>query len=374
MFSSPLFILIVLSANIILSIWLEEKTKLKHLGAALLVIIITAVTANLEIIPSASDSSPMYDAIFKYIAPISIFYLLLGVSLKELKRAGLPMLILFGAGAFATLCGVALANYLFGQQFGVDAPPIAGMITGTYIGGSINFNAVAVHYDMMKQGPVFASIVAVDNIFTTIWMVVTLTLPRVMNKIMPAQKLEGTESTASEKQYHESKLNIYSLAILIAVGLVGLYVSEELAKLTGVPSILILTTIALVLAQFKRFSQLSEAKIIGLYLIYLFLAVIGAFCEIGALAGIGSLVLSVLGYLFIVIIIHGIVIIGIARLLKFDWYLVAVASQANIGGSSSALALAKSLKRNDLLLPAVLIGSLGNAIGTYLGFMMVGLL
>ncbi len=47
---------------------------------------------------------------------------------------------------------------------------------------------------------------------------------------------------------------------------------------------------------------------------------------------------------------------------------MAVASQANIGGGTSALALARSLNRPDLVLPAILIGSLGLALGTYLGF------
>jgi uncharacterized membrane protein len=45
----------------------------------------------------------------------------------------------------------------------------------------------------------------------------------------------------------------------------------------------------------------------------------------------------------------------------------AVASQANIGGGTSALALARSLGRRDLVLPAILVGSLGTALGTYLG-------
>ena len=43
-------------------------------------------------------------------------------------------------------------------------------------------------------------------------------------------------------------------------------------------------------------------------------------------------------------------------------------SLANIGGSTSALALAKSLGRGDLMLPAILVGALGNDVGTYLGF------
>jgi len=38
------------------------------------------------------------------------------------------------------------------------------------------------------------------------------------------------------------------------------------------------------------------------------------------------------------------------------------------------LALATSLDREDLELPAILVGSLGNALGTYLGFLAVLLL
>ena len=45
-----------------------------------------------------------------------------------------------------------------------------------------------------------------------------------------------------------------------------------------------------------------------------------------------------------------------------------VASQASIGGPSTALALATSLKRPELVLPSVAIGLLGYLVGTYLGF------
>ena len=55
---------------------------------------------------------------------------------------------------------------------------------------------------------------------------------------------------------------------------------------------------------------------------------------------------------------------------KFDIGMASVASQANIGGSSSALALAKSINRMDLYLPGILLGALGNGLGTYLGFLV----
>jgi len=54
--------------------------------------------------------------------------------------------------------------------------------------------------------------------------------------------------------------------------------------------------------------------------------------------------------------------------------MVAIASQANIGGGTSAIALAESFERKELILPAILVGTLGNALGTYLGFLVVWLL
>ena len=42
------------------------------------------------------------------------------------------------------------------------------------------------------------------------------------------------------------------------------------------------------------------------------------------------------------------------------------------GDVGSALALARSIGRSDLVLPAVLLGSLGNALGTFLGFWAAG--
>jgi uncharacterized membrane protein len=369
---APLFILAILCFNIVLSIWLERNTKLKHLGAALLCIILTAITANIGLIPSSTNPSPVYLGIFEYIAPVSIFFLLLGVNLGQLKTAGAPMLLLFCLGTAGTCLGVIVADLILGEHFEDLSSPIAGMITGTYTGGSINFNAVALHYDVMKEGVLYTSIVAADNILTGIWMVVTLSLPAVMQRFIPRKSKVTTSSTIENNHYDESQLSIYNLAILLFLGVIGIFISDYLGEVTKIPSILILTTFALILAQIRFIHQINESRIIGLYLIYLFLAVIGAFCDLAALENAGSIALVVFGYLSIVILIHFVIILLSGWLTNYDWYMVSVASQANIGGSSSALALAKSLSRDDLLLPAVLIGALGNGLGTYLGFLIAG--
>ena len=106
-------------------------------------------------------------------------------------------------------------------------------------------------------------------------------------------------------------------------------------------------------------------------MVYLFLAVIGAFCDLTALRELGSLAPVLLLFALTVALVHGAITFGAARLFRIDPDVAAVASQANIGGGTSALALARSLSRDDLVLPAVLVGSLGLALGSFLGFFMV---
>lgn len=375
MIQNPLYILTVLCGLIFISEWLTKNTFLKHISGPLLVIILGALLANFGLIPSASNASPVYDSIFKYVAPASIFYLLLGVNLKELKKAGLPMLMAFVLGAVGTVMGVVVALNLIDYQevFGKNFAAIAGMMTGTYTGGSANFNAVALHYDVVREGAIYTGIVVADNIVTAIWMLVTLSLPAVMMKIRPHKELMMKEQGEIDQYTEREHVGPLRLGLMLFIGLAAMMVSDLIAEQTAIPSVLILTTIALVLAQLKVIQKIPGAKLLGMFAVYLFLVVVGAFCEVTALVEVGEHAVSILLFTVTIVLIHGVFLVLMGMVLKSDWSIVAIASQANIGGASTALALAKSFKRNDLLLPAILAGSLGTGLGTYLGFLVAGL-
>jgi uncharacterized membrane protein len=319
----PLFILAILALNIVISEWLNRHTVLRHLGTTLLVILFTAVVANLGIIPSASEGSSLYNGIFSYVAPICIFFLLLGVNLGQLKTVGLPMLIMFIVGSVATALGALVAVQLIGgaSMLGEDYRALAGMMTGTYTGGSINFNAIALHYNMVEKGNLYAGTVAVDNILTAIWMIATLLLPKLLQNWFPLKKQLASSLMTQEEiaaiESESASLDPMQLGLLLALGAATLWVSDLTAAwLTAqfginIPSILILTTIALVLAQIPAVQQIQGAKLLGLFSIYLFLAVIGAFCELGALGEIGALAGVILLFTTTIVVVHGLLIFAI---------------------------------------------------------------
>ena len=376
--TNPIYVLAVLCFMVILAIY-AAKTKFgKQFGAALLVILFTAVIANLKLIPSASNSIPLYSGIFHYIAPISIFYLLLNVNLTSIKRAGLPMIGLFVIGSLATTLGILISWFILSPEsvLGQDGKIIAGMLTGTYTGGGLNFNAIALEYDFQENGVLYAGTIAVDNVVTTIWIIATLAIPNVLRRFWKDKtNLKSSISDENEARPEDEYIDFISLMWLLFLGIAAYYISDLLSDLLPqVPSILILSSIGIVLEQTKFVANLKGSHNLGLYLVFIFCAVIGAYCELSAVAELKEVGVTLLLFAGLAVLLHGVIVILLGGLLYRDWEMIAIISQANVGGGTTAIALAESFNRKDLVLPAILVGTLGTALGTYLGFLVVYIL
>ncbi|HSR50378.1 MAG TPA: DUF819 family protein [Acidobacteriota bacterium] len=381
--TDPAAILAVLFFNVVVTEWLVRKTFFRHVGTALLVILVTALVSNLGVIPTRASQTPVYGGIFAFVAPLAIFLPLLQVNLRDVLKAGGPMLAAFALGAAGTVAGALTGVWTADAEaaFGNDFRALAGMFTGTYIGGGINFNALALHYGIAEDGILFAGSTAVDNILTALWMMATIGLPRVLLRYFPRKKQESEPVSASHTHVDEDKewLHPGNLALLLGMGGAAIWISNITAAWLGgygwpIPSIVVLTTIALILGQFEAVNRLPGTRALGMLAIYIFLAVIGAFCDLTAFEEIGDLGYALFIFATTIIFVHGLILFVVGGLFKLDWEVVAIASQANVGGAPSALALARSFRRPDLVLPSVLIGTLGYGLGTYIGFAVAGLL
>ena len=380
----PLYILTVLLLLILFSEWLAERKFFKHIGSVLLVIILAAISANLNIIPSSTNAPPLYDGIFHYAAPLGIFFLMLQVKLRELKLAGLPMIMMFLIGSATTIAGVIIGyEILSPQRHGIHLSyAVAGMYTGTYIGGSANLNAVAVAYGVNKDGTQFAAINAADNIITGVWMMMTLILPSIFQRYFPRKRRIAAQfENLSDEELRTrmlqpaNNIRLKDITLLLALGFGTMFISEQITNyFNAVPSILVITTLALVFAQLPFVQRLQGTKLIGFGLVMLFLAVVGAYCDINALIRNGSVAATLLMWVVLIVFIHGALILLTGGFLKQDWDIVSIASNANIGGATSAPVCANSIGRPDLQLPGLLAGTIGNAIGTYLGVFVAEIL
>ncbi|MBN3582942.1 DUF819 family protein [Algoriphagus aestuarii] len=372
----PIYVCGMLSFSVLISVLLSKNKIGRSIGTPILVILLCGIFANIGIIPTATSGHPIYTAVFVYLAPMGIFIALLDVDLKSVKNAGFPIVLMFGIGALGTVIGVLIAWFVVNPsvKIGPLAHAIAGMYTGTYIGGSINFNAVALSYQINDNPDLFAATTVVDNLIGTPWIVITLLLPKYLQKLLPHKKLLPPNGQIGQIKTHES-ISIASLATIFGLAFLAMALSKSLSHyFPFMPEIITLTTIALILAQIPAIKNLKGTHTIGFFLILIFLGVIGTLCDLNTLAGLGNLAGPLVLFVGILVLVHGLVIYGLGAVLKIDWDIVTVASQANVGGNTTALAAAESLNRPDLLIPGILVGSLGNALGTYAGFFIAGVL
>jgi uncharacterized membrane protein len=377
--TDSIYLLAVFCAVAAVAEWLGGLPAGRWLGGAIISLLIGFLLANAGLVPTVTNGPPLYGYVISVGAPVAIFLLLLEARLQELKRAGLPMLVAFGIGAVGTLVGVAAAFWLTGTEewLGRFAAPVAGMYAATYIGGSVNLTAVALHYGVTEERALFAATNIADSAVGMAWLASLVVLAQLLNRLSGRQPEPAATDPGPIDNPRPASLA--SLGMLLALAFAALWVSERISAWTAdsgfaVPAMLVLTTIAVLAAQIPAVHRLGGARMVGVFGVYIFCAVIGASCDLEALAGLGRIGGLLVLFVTLAVLIHGLVQFGLGRLLRLSPEVLAIASSANVGGTVTVLPIATGLRRMDLVLPGILVGTLGNAIGTYAGFLMVGLL
>lgn len=379
--SAPLSVFAALCAAVFVSELLVRRTWLRHVGTSLLVIVVTSVLANARVVPTYGQAQGLYDVLMGEVIGVAIFWLMLKVRLSELRRAGPQMLGLFAIGALGIAIGVPVGLWVVDgpARFGEQSAGLGAMFVGTYTGGSVNFNTMAEAFGVVERPALYAGAAVVDSLMTTIWMVIGVLIPRwARGRAARADDaLQAAESARAEPDLgideDTEALHPADLALALALGAGALAASraisaELLARFElALHPLLVITVLALVVAQHPIAARLRGTRLLGMFGVYLFLAAIGALCDVDALLRVGD----VGGWLFLFVLVtltvHGLLCFGAARAFGLSADVASVASQANVGGGSTALALARSLGRGDLVLPAILVGNLGTAAGSLLG-------
>lgn len=372
MITDPIAILVVLTALVWLALKLEKRHGLfRSLGAGLVVILLGMALSNSGVLPGESST---YLWLSGTGVSLAVALILLSVDIRSVMEAGPGMLIAFAIGAASTAVGAIVGALIWGAAVGPEAWKLAGQFTGTYTGGGMNFAALGRALDTSSD--MFTAAVAADVALTAVWMAICLTVPLLLVG-RQSPDAPGTIAAASTTAAGEATLErrltssvdpvpIVDLAALVTLAAGVLWAAGRLAQLVpALPEVLWLTTLVLLLAQLPGVKSLSGGAVLGNYLLLLFLAANGAQSVIANIFRIGP---AVFWFALTTVAFHGIGIFGIGRLVGIDAGTLAVASQANVGGPASAVALAGARGYGDRLLPGVAVGLLGYAVGNYLGF------
>ena len=347
--------------------WLAEVNNLaRKLGSTMMILVLGLLVANITTwTPEPSTVSWVNGPL----TSLAIAELLLAVELRSVLSDARRLLFPFFTAVAGTLVAVLLGGVLLSPWLGETWIPLAGLFSATFTGGSLNFVSVARSLELPPT--LLLTATAADHVAFTAWFVVSLLIGREQTQSLPAKRSDLNDPSASTVESSP-----WPSSRLVMVGLLWggavLLITDQLVRLTGLiginpPSILVLTTVALIAAQLPQAQSRRTCYGIGLVLIQPFFAVIGLSSNLAVLFGEG---LPVLLYACLVVLVQAVVVLQAQRWLRMPLAECLVASQAAVGGPSTALALAGSLNRPSLVLPSVAVGLVGYLLGTYVGLAM----
>lgn len=360
----------------------ERRRWFGKISGIIITIAATAVLVTANIIPSASNPDievPVYDLIFTYVVPLAIPLLLFNVNLKRIVRESGRLLEAFLIGALGISVGVALGIWIV--PLGPEAPKLAAVFSATYIGGSVNFMAVADALDFLES-PLFPAAIAIDNVFTNFFIMFLFFLPswKALGRFFPeADRSEKAPATIPEKapeeaaeDYDTGLMEQITLALSIAalICAVSVWAAPHLAAWMGTQvklDILIITVLIILVSNVfpKQMAVLEPIAFqLGFFLLFVFLAVIGAASDVKEIIASSP---AILLFVTIALIVHLIILLIGCRWLGISLEEVSIASAANVGGSTVSAPMAATFDLKKAITPGILIGVLGNVIGTFIG-------
>jgi uncharacterized membrane protein len=344
----------------------------------------------------SGEHSGLYGMASRYLLPTSLVLFTLSIDFQGILKLGPKALIMFLSGTVGILLGgplaVLLVSFFAPEVMGGTGPDEVwrGLATigGSWIGGGANQTAML---EVFGASPnLFSQMIAVDVIVANIWMAVLLygaANPGKIDKIFHADSTAIQELRENVEKYREGILKIPTLADTMMIfglgfGITGLahllaeniapWIAEHYPELDQYSLdspffwiVVIATTGGLILS-FTKARKLEGvgASRLGSVLLYVLVATIGMQMDLKAI--FSNPTFFMVGIIWI--IIHVMIMLTVAYLIKAPFFFVAVGSQANIGGAASAPIVASAF--NPALAPVgVLLAVLGYAVGTYGGYL-----
>ncbi|MBU3877146.1 DUF819 family protein [Faecalicatena sp. AGMB00832] len=384
----------VLCAIVALAIWLEQTYNwASKLSGCILVLLVTLVLSNLKVIP---ESAPAYDFVGAYLVPLAIPLLLFTANLKTIAKDSGRLLILFLLSAVGTMIGSVIAYFVM-NRFIDHIGVFLAMITGSYIGGGVNFVAMAENYN--ASGTMVSTANVADALTMMFFFFALMTIPsmkffqkRFRHPLVEEQERLKNESKGEQKTnaaaYWSAKdISLKDIALAIGVSTCVVGVAEPISGFFGrvIPTsnfgwnflngllgskYLIITVITVALATLmpKFISSIHGAQEVGTYFIYLFFATMSAPVSIRLLVNDAP---KFFVCCFIIVFTNIGVTLLATKVFKYGIEEAMVCSNANVGGATTAAALAVAKGWGSLVVPAILVGTLGNVIGN-IGGILIG--
>jgi uncharacterized membrane protein len=363
--------------------------------ALLMCYLLPAILTSLNLI--SPELTNTYAIAKNYLLPAALVLMTLSLDLKAVFNLGPKALIMFITGTIGIVIGGPIAILLV-SIFSPETIGGAGFdavwrglstLAGSWIGGGANQTAM---FEIFNYNPEkYGAMVLVDIVVAQLWM--ALLLLGIGQKERIDRWLKADTSAIEELKnkvsvYEKSVAKIptltdYMILFGIAFASVGIahfgaanissflsnnfeIFNDKTSALSSFTSIFfwmisLATIIGIVLSftKMKKYEGAGASKL-GSVFIYILVATIGMKMDLASiLENPGLLIIGLIWML-----VHVVLLIIIAKIIKAPYFFLAVGSKANVGGAASAPVIAAAF-HPSLATVGVLLAVVGYAIGTF---------
>ena len=353
-----------------LGFWVDTKDIGKKISGVVWVLTAGMALSNLQfkgvhIIPF---TSPVYDFVGGTLIPLAIPMLLFKANLRKIFAESGKVMLVFIVASSATVIGAVLGFHL--MDLGEIGPKVAGVYTGGYIGGAVNFLAVSQAVEMSPEE--FSVAIGASSQVSNLALLMLIAIPSIpwILKFIPSAHMQSTAADG-KLQFDEANFDSFRLTHVCGALAISFFIcgtSQFISSYFDIQqyNILIITVLTITIANVfpQTLANLQGDFDIGMLFMYIFFAVVGAGTD-------ATIFLSSAFYLFIygmfIIFVHLSIVLLFARMFKIDLADAIIASGAALVGPAVTAAIAISRGWRNLITPGIMCGIFGYAIATFIG-------
>lgn len=313
--------------------------------------------------------------IAEVVVPLAIPLLLFQTDVQRWLASSRATIVAFFVAVASAIGSICIASLLFAGQH-ADLPLAAGMLGGTWTGGSPNLVSVGAALDVSEQTLILTN--AADIFVGALYLLALLTVAKpVLRLIMPApQEAEPLEIGDAIKD--ERPLDVRIGEGALALALAGVIVAAcagvsflVLDRLSEPWIMLGLTSLALAASFVPGVREMKGSFTVGNYLILVFCVAIGLMTDLSVLLDSGGFFLAfTASALAMTLAFH----YTVCALLRVDVDTSIITSVATVMGPALVVPVAKRLNNRAAFVSGITSGLVGFAMGNYVGIALANVI
>ena len=356
----------------------REKYRIfKIIPGIVILYFVVMLLSTFELWTKTDSINATYKTVKGNLLPSMIFLLLLKGDIRQIAALGPKMILAFITASVSISIGFVITFLILKSWLPSTAWMTFAALSGSWMGGTGNM--VAVQGALNIPDASMGYTLLMDSIDYAIWVVLLLAFVplapqfNAWTKSNTALIDEVSAKIEAKAQNPNAVMTTASLLFLIGAGLAASALAQYLASFmpetaffSATTWTVLIVTIFGAVGAMTKLGGVAGSSELGNILLYGIIALIASRANFAELTQAPLYIIAG----FMVLAIHGVIMIIAAKAFKLDLFSCGVASLANIGGVASAPILAAAYSR--ALIPiGVLMAMLGYIIGTG-GGLLVG--